>query len=412
MNVLVSDTSKKYERWVVVRTLHDVINLRGSVENLVFHKSSENTEVKIKYLTDISKKFVSCKIIYVCDSSKADKAIRMLVTGGDGRYIDDEFYLEDDTELDNLISDLPMIVDSTELASSNVLNDFFNRYIADGDSSISKGYLKVVKRAAIEMTESYHAKSLELIAMSETAADIFSNSVELVSQMREQQAILEKDLQNLKERKADVDKFSSRQPMGSMIAFFPTVDYFKSKVILRIKDMGRCPYFMSFMLGFRQYLEKIRNVRPKLIVVEQVGRLTEDIYKDFNWVTSSSKNDSRYYYGSVVFTNIPNTLVMDKLLGDVEYDTFIVVDRTYNYTEHILKVSKSRGNELYAVNGDSMIESLKLPRGRCFSSIAPIEGTMFTIPYFNEYPKRDDQRTNVYLRDCASYYEMLYSSFK
>ena len=164
MNVLVSDTSKKYENWVVVRTLLDVVKLRGTVENLVFHKSSETVDDKIKYLTSISKKYVSCKIVYVCESSKADKAIRMLVTGGlDGKYIDDEFYLEDDNELDNLLSDLPMIVESSELASSNVLQDFFNRYMANGDVPISKGYLRAVKQAAVEMTESYHAKSLELI---------------------------------------------------------------------------------------------------------------------------------------------------------------------------------------------------------------------------------------------------------
>ena len=411
MNVLVSDTSKKYENWVVVRTLLDVVKLRGTVENLVFHKSSETVDDKIKYLTSISKKYVSCKIVYVCESSKADKAIRMLVTGGlDGKYIDDEFYLEDDNELDNLLSDLPMIVESSELASSNVLQDFFNRYMANGDVPISKGYLRAVKQAAVEMTESYHAKSLELIQMSETAADIFSNSVELVSQMREQQAILEQDLQNLKERKADVDAFSNRKAVGANIVFFPRITYFKSKIILRIKDLGKCPYSISFILGFRQYLEKIKNVRPKLIIIEHIGNMPEKRYSNFKWVTASNRNDKRNFYGSVVFTNYPTSVVMESLLSDNEYDTFVVVDRTCNYTEHILKTTGKA--EFYSVNGASMIDALELPKNRCFSFISEVESTLFTVPYFEGYPTRDDQRLNRYLKDCSGMYELLYTSLK
>ena len=55
MNVLVSDTTTSYDNWLVVRTLRDVQGIVGNIDNLVYHKSSETSDDKIKYLTDINK---------------------------------------------------------------------------------------------------------------------------------------------------------------------------------------------------------------------------------------------------------------------------------------------------------------------------------------------------------------------
>lgn len=408
MNVLVSDISESYINWVIVRSLQDVIGLVGNVENLVYHKSKESSSEKIRLLSEVYSSRTNCKIIYICNKDKVDNAIRMLVTGGlNGKYIDDEFFLESERELNTLISDLSVIVDSTELASSHVLLDFFNRYLGEGSSGISKGYLQVVKNAAIEMTESYHSKSLEILEMSESAAEVFSHSVDLISQMREQQESLEKDISNLKEKRNELDHMNSRPMMGSSVMFYPTVSYLKNKNIIRIKDIGRCQYLTSFMFGFREYLEKIKNIRPKLIIVESFGMLLEDRYKSYKWVTSSNKNDSRNFYDKIVFTNCPTSIIISKLLDDTDYDTFIVLDRTLNYKNNVIN---SRGIELYSVVGESTITKYKLPRERCFSSVNKISKTMFTIPYFSDYPIRDDQRVNRYLKDCFSLYEIIYSS--
>lgn len=408
MNVLVSDTTTSYDNWLVVRTLRDVQGIVGNIDNLVYHKSSESSDDKIKYLTEINKKMVSCKIIYICNKEDADNAIRMLVVGGlRGKYISDEFYLESDRELNTLITDLSIVSSKSELSSSAVLMDFFNRYMSDGSKGISKGYLQVVKNAAIEMTESYRSKSIELLKMSESAAEIFSNSVELVSQMKEQQSRLERDLRVLKDSKNELDAFNMKPVMGSSIMFYPRVSYLKNKTIIRIKDLGNCKFLISFVLGFREYLEKIKSVRPKLVVVEGNGICLEEIYKNYDWVTTKNKNDSRNFYGNVTFTNCPTTVIMNRLLDDSSFDTFIVLDRTVNYKDHILN---SKGICVTAVSGASIIDKFKLHKNRCICSINDIDGTMLTIPYFNDYPSRDDQRVNKYLKECSTFYELIYNN--
>lgn len=408
MNVLVSDTTTTYGDWLVVRTLQDVMGIVGNIENLVFHKSMESSEDKIKYLTSISKDRTSCKIIYICSRDRADNAIKMLITGGlNGKYVDDEFFLESERELNTLVSDLPAVIESTELSSSAVLMDFFNRYMSDGSKGISKGYLQIVKNAAMEMTESYHSKSIEILKMSESAAEIFSSSIELISQMREQQETLEKDLRVLRDKKNELDAFNMKPAVGSSIMFYPRVSYLKNKPIIRIKDLSKCNYLISFVLGFREYLDKIKCVRPKLIIIESNGKLTEEKYNDYDWVTSINKNDSRNFYGNITFTNCPTSLIITRLLEDSSFDTFIVVDRTINYKEHLLNC---RGIDIKAVSGSSMIKKFKLHKNRCISSVTNIDGAMLSIPYFEDYPSRDDQRVNKYLKECATLYELIYSN--
>ena len=408
MNVLVSDTTNSYSDWVVVRNLSDVNEIVGNIDYLVYHKSKESPEGKIKALSKIGRDRTDCKIIYVCCKEKVDNAIKMLVTGGlNGKYVDDEFFLENEQELNNMVSDLHNIVTSTELSCSNVLNDFFNRYLSEGAEGVSKGYLQVVKNAALEMSESYYEKNKEILEMSESAAEIFSSSVDIISQMREQTSSLEKDLRTLKDKNSMLDAFSiNNSSVNSSILYYPKVKYMKSKLIFRFKDLGRTPFLVSFLFGFREFLDRIKSVRPKMIIIEGNGKLLEDRYSDYNWVTNTNKTDNRHFYNNIVFTNCPTSMVLSKLLDDNSYDTFIVLDRTTNYKENVLD---SKGVNLFVVNGKSQIDKNNLQKNNCISSIKPIEGALVNIPYFEDYPDRDDQRINLYLKECASVYETVYS---
>ena len=257
------------------------------------------------------------------------------------------------------------------------------------------------------MSESYYEKNKEILEMSESAAEIFSSSVDIISQMREQTSSLEKDLRTLKDKNNMLDAFSiNNSSVNSSILYYPKVKYMKSKLIFRFKDLGRTPFLVSFLFGFREFLDRIKSVRPKMIIIEGNGKLLEDRYSDYNWVTNTNKTDNRHFYNNIVFTNCPTSMVLSKLLDDNSFDTFIVLDRTTNYKENVLD---SKGVNLFVVNGKSQIDKNNLQKNNCISSIKPIEGALVNIPYFEDYPDRDDQRINLYLKECASVYETVYS---
>ena len=407
MNVLVTDMTNEYEGWLVCRSVSDVLSITGTLENLVFHKSKERSDDKVKYLKALYDKYTSCKFLYVCNRESTDDVVKMYIVGGlKGRYVDDDFFLSDAHELNGLIVDLPALT-GTDMSSSSVLDDFFNRYMSNGESGISKGYLQVVKKAASEMVEAYQEKSLEIIKLSESASEIFSNSVDLVANMKERQRRMEKDLQLLRERKEEVDSLTSKVPAGSPILFYPRVTYMKSKTILRFKEIGNTPYIVSFMLGFRLYLERVKIVRPKLIVIENQGEMIEKKYDEYAWVTQKTKSDGSLFFEDVVFTNCPTSNIIAKMLDDTNYDTFVVLDRTKNYKDHLLN---AKGPEFVVSASNAMVERFKISKAMCISVGKALRGTSMEIPYFSDYPERDDQRVNTYLRECAALYESLFMS--
>lgn len=405
MNVVVSTNSINYdEGWVKYPTLEGAYNSVGNIGVLVYNSSDEDNDLKISYLSKLKEKVE--KMIYVCSEDKTDLAVKMIIQGLEGMYFDDEFFLESSHELNILVSSLEEVQLSV-LSGVGVVSDFFNKYLNEGSSGFNTNYLMVVKDAVREMLTDYNTKSLEIIQMSETATEIFSNTSTLLSSIRRESDSLKKELEKLKNNTSNISFGTSSR---GNIMFFPRVNYMKEKSIIRIKEIGGFKFLISFCLGLRLYLENIENVRPKLIVIDSVGDISEEIYKDFKWVKSSTKNSRVNYYHNIVFTNYPTKDVLDTLLNDDNFDTFIVVDRTKSDREHILNC---KGSSIkYAIGGKGVVDRFKLPLKDCFSSIIEVGGNMFTLPAFTEYPKDKFKRERLYLSEVSDYYSKLISDLR
>lgn len=411
MNIIVSNNNKRYSGWTVVSTLKDVIGIVGEVPFLVYHKSADNAEESVRQLTLIMNEHPETTVLYVRSRDEMIQAIRILVEGSGGKYIDDEFFLEDEAQLGMLTDQWKNMVALTEMSGVNILSDFINRYMKSGSKGISPGYLSIVKQAASDMAKAYQDKSLEMLKLCESASDLFRGSVTLVENMQEEQSRLEGVVQELRNKLQDSSILAVKQaPVECVpsIGYFPRVSYMKTRTsIIRVKDIGRCQYLLSFMLGFRSYLQQVKSVRPRLVVIEPLGDMLSTIYSDYPWVTQKSKSSMQSYNGDVVFTNCPLKDVIDRLLSNSSYDTVIVLDRLTTSHQHILNCA---GEEvLYCVKGISAIEKFKLNKKKCFTSLAEVGGTMFTIPMFMEYPKESDLRNRKYLSECGTYYELMHS---
>lgn len=403
MNIVVSKNKIDYSgSFLKVATLEEACQVRGTIDVLIYNNSNENKNDKIAYLGKL--KDMAKKLIYICNDKNTDMAIKMMIIGSDGKYFDDEFFLESSYELDNLIESLDEVTALANLGGVNVLSDFFNRYLKNGSSDFNSNYLMVVKDAVNELMLEYNQKNLEIIQMSETATDIFSNTSALLSNMKKERENMQDIVKKLSEN-AKESVGVTRRPTGSSVLFYPRINYVKDKNIIRIKEIGDFRYLVSFMLGFRLYLENVKNLRPKLIIIEPVGDLIEERYSDFPWVKTSSVKSSSNYYNDVVFTNCPNKDVLSKLLDDSNYDIFIVVDRTVTDKDHILN---SKGSSVkYAVRGISIISKFKLPRKDCICCLSETKGTLLTVPLFPEYPVGTSVRERLYMSELSSAYEKL-----
>lgn len=404
MNVIVTNNKVDYDGFLKVKSLQDALEVRGSVEFFVYHKSSEATDLKVSLLTKIKDQVKT--MIYIRNKESVEQAVQMIVIGSEGKYIDDEFFLESSDELNKLISNMDEISSIVSLGGVSVLSDFFNRYLKDGSASFNPSYLAVVKDAVATMISEYSQKSTEIINLSTTATELFANSTEILGKMKAEQEKMQNAVLQLESAKESIASAGNTFGLPSVV-FFPTVNYLKEKDIIRVKDVGGCIYLTSLMMGFRLYLEHIKFRRPKLIFIEPVGMQYEKKYKNYPWVTQFTYKSMEGYYNPIVFTNYPTKDVMGRLLDDKDYDTFIVVDKLRTSKSHVLNCKG--GNVRYAVSGKSAIEKFQLSVVSCFSTISQIPGSMFTVPVFPEYPEAVDQRERIYLRSCENFYEILYS---
>lgn len=405
MNIIVTNNMVKYDGFMKVKTLEEACKVVGSIEFLVYHKSNETRENKVEYLTKL--KDTVGTLVYIRGVDAVEQAVKIIVEGSGGRYFDDEFFLESSNELSSLISSLDEVTAIAELGGVNVVSDFFNRYLKNGSTGFNTGYLEIVKTAVSDMIDSYKQKDLELIQLSETATEIFSNSASILSKVESERKNLENMVSTLESAKQQATMTMSSGSSMPNLLFFPRVNYPKEKTIIRIKELGNCFYLTSFMLGFRIFLERIKYVKPKLIFIYPIGSMYETWYKDFNWVTQKTYK-TMIGYNNIVFTNFPSKEVLTKLLDDTDYDTFIVVDRMKADQDHILN---SKGTVKYAISGNNVLKNTKpvIKPSSCFSSSFQIDGTLFNIGQLQDYPVEPEQRERKYLSEFNDAYESLYN---
>lgn len=400
MNIIVTNNMIKYDGFMKLRTLKEANDTVGSIDFLVYHKSNETRENKVEYLTKLKSRVGT--LIYIRGTDAVEQAVKIIVEGSGGRYFDDEFFLENSEELSSLINSLDEVTAIAELGGLNVIGEFFNRYLKNGSTGFNPTYLEIVKSAVSDMVASYKQKDLELLQLSETATEIFSNSANILSKVESERKNLEKMVNSLELAKQQASTAISSSTMPNLL-FFPRVNYPKEKTIIRVKELGNCSYLTSFMLGFRMYLEFIKYVKPKLIFIYPIGSMYETWYKDFNWVTQKTYK-TMIGYNNIVFTNFPTKEVITKLLDDNDYDTFIVVDRLKADKEHILN---AKGTVKYAVSGSNVLSDIKA--SSCFSSNPNLKGTLFSINQILDYPEEKEQRERKYLNDYKNAYESLYT---
>lgn len=391
---------------LVVGSLLEATKIVGSISSLIYYESKENTNEFAANLSVLKEKGVG-SLWYVHEESTKDDLVEMAIIGSGGTYISDEFFLEDVDLVKSLVSSGEGDNQLATLGGMGVLNDFLERYLSEGGgSSIPTNYLKVVNGAVNQVKEGYLEKSKQLVVLSEKATEVIEDTsigLRNIQDERENLAALLEDI------KSSVEETSTHMGRGASVSFFPRVSFRKEKDIIRVKDIGRTPYLFSFMLGLLVYCEKVLNRRPRLIVLEPVGSVYEEMYSNYTWITANSQKDSAKYLPNVVITNYPTQGVLLKLLEDITYDTCIVLDRTNNAREHLLNCKATRSVH-YALSSPSLVDRLGLkklsPKLKFFSSVVGDPSAEFSIPVL-DYPKNRFERENLYLSSCMEMYKLL-----
>lgn len=404
MRYIVSTTlNQNYTKYKVVKSL---VELQGEVlENcdcIILH-NLENDSYESAGL-ELARLYSKGVQGFVYINANLQVALKAAVAALRGYISDEEFYLEDEGELDALV-DLFQVEGGetgTELALANAktVGQFIEDFVHGSAVVQAPQYMARVKQAVSVLEETVTKFQIEKLELCETHLDVYLYVNKLLEKYDGKRKELELTLKALQEA-AGAESMVSRVEEG--VTIYPGYRFDKNVKTLVVREWTPCPYLTSFLLAFKQYLEVAYDKRVKFIVIHQKGRLIYERYPGdtFTAITKESQGDHGLYLRPVINTNIPNKDVMRRLFENDKdvVDINIVLDRTYS--EKVI-VSGRSCRHLNAVGGDKDIDTFKLDVASVIKALTTSrQGDVFvSIPYIEDYVRDNTGRFSMYTRVC------------
>lgn len=168
--------------------------------------------------------------------------------------------------------------------------------------------------------------------------------------------VLEEELDK-KEGELQELKGSSFGGFGSISAY-TQYNYTGNSKVLIIKEESPTRYLTSFLVGYLDWLEKVPELKAKLLIIERDTEYVDARYKSMRKVDSTSitREASRLYLLPELYTTTPTHSVMSTLMSPM-VDLYVILDRTYKKTNAV----SGRGiNTVYSTSSRRLMRELGL----------------------------------------------------
>lgn len=408
MKVIVTPERKKIPGYLTVSSISQAANLHGNISHLIISKTPETGSDLVLAFSKIQQKVRN--LTYVTSAKERVTELSLLVTGSGGLVIEDPFYLESADNLDILTSGTSLIRATQTSGGIKVLDSFLEK-LKSGEVEFHPRYIDLVSQSGMELVESLERVELEKSEISKVATNLIQTTNESAEEYARQSKELQQNLSVIRQKideRNQSSRFSSPANSSGNLLFFPVVTYTNRRNMLLVKEQGFVNYLVSFFMGFADYLSQ-EGRKPKLIIIVPPGSYFQERYQDFAWVTQNSQ-DARDMDAPIVITNYPTKKVIEGLLSDdISYDTFIILDKTNNYPQHILK--RGFGGHLTAVQSEKVADQFKIPISKTITSgEKEIKGNVLHIKTIPNFPEDPFVRKATYLKEFLGEYKMLMSA--
>lgn len=408
MRVLIDENKLNFSGYVHLKRLEDLKEVKGEIEYLILGNLRDVSTSVLTFLTSFCANNKPENIIYIASPKQTNLGMKTCVLGLGGKYYDDDFFLSSKEELENLLREKENINQLIQLPGEGILKDFKKRFDEGKLKSPTPQYLSVVSNALDDVTKEYKNKQNEIQLISQQTISIFKDISEITKSQTNELDLLQEELEKVI-AKVESGEFSESNSSELLdkdkgMVFFPRIQVREgTKKIIKIKDLRNTKYLQSFLLGFVKYLFEVRYLKPKLIVIEPMSELNEILYKGFTFINKDNFTKTELYTKrNIIFTSHPTINVMNLLLNEDVKDVFIIVDRTTNFKDHLLK-----GNGVFfASNSRNTLDKLKVDNNlRICSEIS--EDNFINLKRIENYSDDKIMRERQYLDNFKEEYEKL-----
>lgn len=406
MRIIISDKlSDKYRNYKVMKSCKEVLeaiskdpDFASGVEMMIIHHTPEQSLQTGMGLSKFVKSGIK-QIHYV--SNPLDPGVQMAVNGVGGKCIGDEFYFEDEEELDALLADIDQ--QTFSLAQNNVyiLRDFLQAFTRGDEHINAPVYLDQVNSALVELANTTQRQELQIAQMGNSAIETFEQASKILSSLQEQIKRSAKQIEDLQEAH-DNAASQRRSSFGTTGNFYPSVAYVGTTKVLCVRELSHCRYLTSFMMAYRHHLAYVKNKRAKLVVAYAGGPGVAKKYGDFTTITQESYQNDDLYSADLVATNIPRRDIMLHLMKTGE-QVVLVLDRLYGDQP----IMKSKVTLINAVSGTSDLQRYGVRAKDCIFSTVKHPECLFALSHIRAFPADSDGRYAAYTSAFEKQFEML-----
>lgn len=407
------DYGKSFVKLPSLKLLLEKGSAYGRINCLVYNNSTDKPTDVFRYCDKLSSKVTN--FIYI-HNGKPNLKIKMGIQGIGGSDYSAEYALKSEEALKQFLNNRNKLNSLVSLGGVDVLNNFLESQLSNtSEGKIAKGYLMVVKNAVNTLVDQYNEKSELQVQMSEQAVEMFSDvrstldkmSLE-VDNLQNQLLALEKESKN-KFTAPIIEKPVPTFKSGSgIVSFFPVVDLMKDLEIFRLKEIGSGMYFSNFIGGMQNHFNNVLHLRTKLIIIFPVGAFYEKQFSNYPWVTTKNYTNRENFFNPIVCTNHPSRDVINKLVEDLSYDTFIIADRTKSSEKCIVN---AKCKTVFVSSSETLNKQLNLNNNQTIYINKDVDGMLGKIPKIQGYSTFDkEEQLRAYINVCNEIYRKIYNT--
>lgn len=359
----------------------------SSEKVIVIHDSLDDEVTLLEELAKLYRVNSDRKFIYINNSPSP--MLTAYIFGIGGITLEDEFPLSDGELLNDIILDYQ----DCDFKMKTPTEEFGD--LAKAMERITSGKLDEDELHEIltspdwlrQVRSSIKAVSTTLVRVDTSHKELavyIDHSRDLLTKLRSDIVSARSKLENAL---LAVNTAQTQQAEGSSknkVTTFPAVKVpLGTGTVLYIRELSPCSHLTSMMMAYAYYLNKMKYMKCKLLVVQQ-GDLAQDRYSSDVFYTLSSisighaiPDDKTYFY-----TWEPTLQIMHSFFN-LKASYYIVIDRLTQKSDLLLPSQSVK--RLYASDSRALLSNLGVKMSNTISSCRPAKDEGINIPFLVDY---------------------------
>ena len=391
--IISANLDKTFRDYTVVRKFSDVNAFELSeIAILIIHDFNETDFDAGVFINKFYKGGVQ-KFIYM--SNNPSMTVKMTISGVKGVSLDEDFYLQDEEELNSLIEDIGYEGDESRASTNaNIIVDFVQSF-ARGDSKIQAPlYLEQVSSAVKELSEIVDKKDYQITVMGESALDVFANASNVIQDMYNKHKDLANKINELQAKINESNNAINKPKLMNTIQHYSTYNYMSTPLVLVVKEYSPCRYLTSFIVAYSQYLHFQKRKRVKVVVLYKESACESSRYSSFKSITEETYKMDTLYGGEFIAISVPRKDVLNKVFNQGS-EVFIVIDRMYEKSSLIT----GRIKQINAVGSIGALERNKVQtKNNVIMSINDDAECLLTLKTIRNYSREFEAQKAMYFQ--------------